>query len=66
MQEDLFRRVTADYGISPLPENPVVAMAYVPYQSNMGTLYSLEKGLNSGTVFPVLDKPFMGCGGMQR
>ena len=46
--------------ISPLPEEPVVAMAYVPFQ-NPATIYSAEQGLQRGTLFPCLDKPFCGC-----
>ncbi len=47
--------------ISPLPENPVVAMAYVPYQQFQArNLYSAEQGFESGTLFPDLDKPFYG------
>lgn len=43
------------------PENPVVAMAYVPYQE-CNDVYPSEKALHMGTVFPVLDKPFLaGC-----
>ncbi len=46
---------------SALPENPVVAMAYVPYQE-CNDVYSPQKALQMGTVFPVLDKPFLaGC-----
>ncbi len=46
--------------VSPLPFNPVVAMAYVPFQQ-MGEPYSCEKALCSGTIFPCLDLEFMGC-----
>ncbi|MEE1155426.1 MAG: spore coat associated protein CotJA [Acutalibacteraceae bacterium] len=45
---------------SELPANPVVAMAYVPFQ-NDDTVYSHEQGFVSGTMFPVLNKPFKGC-----
>ncbi len=47
--------------ITPLPANPVVAMAYVPYQK-YGEVYAAEKGLETGTIFPELDKPFLGAG----
>ena len=43
--------------IRPIPENTVVAMAYVPYQ-NAQKLYSPEQGICSGTMFPELNKPF--------
>ncbi|MCI9273184.1 MAG: spore coat associated protein CotJA [Clostridiales bacterium] len=66
MQEDMFKMMSTEYGIPPLPKNPVVAMAYVPYQGTTGTMYNPEQGLNAGTMFPVLDKPFLGCGGMKR
>ena len=36
-----------------------IAMAYVPWQSWSG-VYPLEKGWNIGTLFPELNKPFMG------
>ncbi|HIS68196.1 MAG TPA: spore coat associated protein CotJA [Candidatus Gallacutalibacter stercoravium] len=63
MAEDIFKIVSAEYGISPLPANPVVAMAYVPYQQ-LDAVYSPERGLSTGTMFPVLDKPF--TGGMRK
>lgn len=46
---------------TPLPAMPVVAMAYVPFQQ-FNTTYSPEKGLEMGTIFPELDKPFLGGG----
>lgn len=48
---------------TPLPAMPVVAMAYVPFQQ-FNTTYTPEKGLEMGTIFPELDKPFLG-GGMK-
>jgi hypothetical protein len=49
---------------SPLPEHPVVTMAYVPFQQYQPTnLYSAEEGLAQGTLFPDLDKPFSGWPG---
>lgn len=42
-----------------LPEDATVTMAYVPLQLDVIT-YDEEKGLNNGTLFPVLNKPFMG------
>ncbi len=46
---------------SALPNCPVVAMAYVPLQTDC-EVYSSEKGLSAGTLFPILDKPFKpGC-----
>ena len=43
---------------TPLPAVTVEAMAYVPYQQYK-TIYSAEKGLENGTIFPELDKPFL-------
>lgn len=39
-----------------------VAMGYVPWQ-HWHTVYGLEKGLKCGTIFPELNKPFMGVRG---
>ena len=49
-------------GIIPaLPEDAAVTMAYVPFQTDNG-VYEPAQALKSGTVFPVLDKPFLaGC-----
>lgn len=46
-------------GLSKLPENPVTTMAYVPFQTDT-SMYEAEKALCRGTVFPNLDKPFLG------
>ncbi|MBQ1349395.1 MAG: spore coat associated protein CotJA [Ruminococcus sp.] len=47
-----------------LPEKPVYAMAYVPFQAEQPKLYSPDQGLVAGTMFQKLDKPFFGsqCG----
>ena len=45
--------------ISPLPANPVVAMLYVPMQTDT-TMFDEMKALECGTLFPVLNKPFAG------
>lgn len=42
-----------------------VAMAYVPWTEFMG-LYELERGLNAGTIFADLDKPFLGRRAFRR
>jgi len=42
---------------SAMPENMILARAYVPPQVWSGNLYSLEKGLCAGTVFPELYQP---------
>lgn len=49
---------------SALPENPVPAMAYVPFQQyDARNLYAAEQAFTQGTLFPVLDKPFYGGDG---
>ena len=59
--DGMHRQRCACKGTSALPENPVVAMAYVPYQE-CNDVYSCDKALSAGTIFPVLDKPFLaGC-----
>lgn len=49
-------------GCGSMPEQMVIAMAYVPKQQWNGT-YDLCEGLKKGTIFPELDKPFMVGGG---
>lgn len=44
---------------TPLPQDPVPAMAYVPYQQWHAELLTPENALTTGTLFPVLDKPFL-------
>jgi len=36
-------------------------MAYVPWQ-HFKTTYELDKALETGTIFPELDKPFLAVG----
>lgn len=49
----------ADVTMSALPSNPVLAMSYVPMQFYRD-MYSTEKGFSAGTIYPELDKPFLG------
>lgn len=60
ISDDVFSQM---YPMQPLqgsmPENPVLAMAYVPFQM-LTEIYEPEEALNAGTLFPALDKPFMG------
>lgn len=43
------------------PMNTAYAMAYVPFQQS-GEVYTHERGLARGTMFPCLDLPFLkGC-----
>lgn len=47
-----------------LPDDIVVAMAYVPFQTELIT-YKSEEAICNGTLFPELDKKFYGgkcCG----
>ena len=44
---------------TPLPEDPVPGMAYVPFQQWSET-YEPARALDDGTLFPVLNKPFYG------
>lgn len=45
--------------ITPLPENPQVAMAYVPFQTK-SKMFNCETALQKGTLFEDLYKPFKG------
>ena len=62
---EIFDVAMVKYGLSPLPKDAVEAMAYVPFQQYNSKLYSPAQALESGTAFPVLDKPFYGsrCSG---
>ncbi len=42
-----------------------IAMAYVPWQF-MHETYEPDKALQCGTIFPELNKPFLGKGGCPR
>ena len=59
MNSKIFAMKAAEYGITPLPDDPKVAMAYVPYQiDGSENIYNAEKGICMGTMFPELNKPF--------
>ncbi len=47
------------------PAGMPVAMAYVPWQK-WQRIYELGQGLEHGTIFEELDKPFLGKGGPRR
>ena len=49
---------------SRFPAETPEAMAYVPFQ-HLDTTYPAEQGLAYGTIFPELNKPFLG-GGMKK
>lgn len=60
MNSKIFAMKAAEYGITPLPDDPQVTMAYVPYQTDGAeNIYNPEKGMCAGTMFPDLHKPFM-------
>lgn len=42
-----------------LPQDAAVTMAYVPLQLELVT-YDEDKALKNGTLFPALNKPFLG------
>ena len=48
-----------------MPEDPVIAMAYVPWQ-RWANLSNCAKALQQGTIFADLNKPFSGNGGHCR
>lgn len=62
---EIIDSVMAEYGIPLLPKDVVPAMAYVPFQQFNSKLYSPAQALESGTAYPILDKPFYGpkCSG---
>ncbi len=60
LEDMIFFKKEQEYGISPLPGDITEAMAYIPYQ-NADKIYSPEHGINAGTMFKCLDKPFKGC-----
>ena len=53
----------ATEGARPI-KDAVLAMAYVPMQE-YGLLYDLDDALEAGTLFPDLDKPFLGKKGLK-
>ncbi len=46
-------------GTSALPKDATVTMAYIPFQQDT-TEYDVATALKKGTLFVVLDKPFIG------
>lgn len=65
---EIYETVMAKYGLTPLPEDTVEAMAYIPFQQRNSKIYSPAQALEAGTAYPVLDKPFYGskCMGGQK
>ena len=51
--------------ISFMPAAPALAMAYVPMQ-HFHNVYELDEAMQYGTIFPELNKPFLGWKGRCR
>ena len=45
-------------GLTPLPKDSTVTMAYVPFQTDL-SVYDTSDALNAGTLFKSLNKPFL-------
>lgn len=65
MFNDIYSLKAVEYGIRPIPADATPTMAYVPYQ-NSDEMFSSSVGLSTGTMFPILSKPFIGCGGAKH
>jgi len=59
MTDDFILQKLRKSEMSPIPYDAVPAMAYVPFQE-YGEVYEDLKALECGTLFPVLNKPFLG------
>lgn len=44
----------------PCLEQLPIAMAYVPWQMNANMYENLDEAYKTGTIFPILNKPFLG------
>ena len=44
----------------PYIEQFPIAMAYVPWQKNFKMYENLDEAFKTGTIFPELNKPFLG------
>jgi hypothetical protein len=55
--EDMFNPSFLKNERPPIPKDATVTMAYIPLQEDL-EVYESEKGLNEGTIFPVLNKKF--------
>ena len=49
-----------DYAFDEYFDRYPLAMAYVPWQHLSGIYENLEEAFHIGTIFPELDKPFLG------
>ena len=54
------KTIMEQYGIRPLPEDTVEAMAYVPFQPYAPKMCKPVLGYENGTLFTALHKPFYG------
>ncbi len=65
---DYINELMNSYGIRPLPEKTVEAMAYVPFQPYGAESYTAVRGFEAGTMYPALDKPWYGsaCRGEKK
>ena len=45
--------------LSAFPYKPKYGEAYVPFQTEMGVIYTPGKALRLGTIFDSLNKPYM-------
>ncbi|MCH3971273.1 MAG: spore coat associated protein CotJA [Oscillospiraceae bacterium] len=59
MEEIMSGQSCATQPLPPIPKDTALAMAYVPFQK-FENLYQPEEGLDSGTLFRDLHKPFLG------
>ena len=57
--DDMDDCLVKNTGSDVLPEVLAYGMAYVPFQK-WGRIYEDDVALGRGTVFPCLDKPFIG------
>ena len=57
MNKSTMHRVTQQYWVTSLPKNPVVAMAYAPFQIT-NNVYSAEQGMTLGMMSHKLNKSF--------
>lgn len=60
---DVIEQKVLEQDMKPLPPMPLIrpnAMAYVMFQPENAPLYSPANGIEAGTMFPDLDKPFLG------
>ncbi|MFO7160321.1 MAG: spore coat associated protein CotJA [[Clostridium] cellulosi] len=50
---------------SAFPAQTPIGMAYVPFQQ-LTAIYDENTGFKAGTIFPDLDKPWIGSGGCMK